>query len=105
MNQDFHMILYRASGWRYLIKTIERLFDQILVFRSYLSKHANGNIDDVMMKDKYTNEIAADHETILQLVRKKRADDVQELIVRHIQKQGFDTIYDAYKLLIKSENP
>ena len=104
LNQEFHMILYRASGWRYLIKTIERLFDQVLAFRSYLSKQASGNLEGVLSLDKYTSEIVAEHNQILQSVRERKADDVREQIVRHIQRQGFDAIYETYKRVVKNEN-
>jgi DNA-binding GntR family transcriptional regulator len=34
-NREFHFILYRASGWRYLNKLISQIWDQILAFRSF----------------------------------------------------------------------
>lgn len=34
-NREFHFILYRASGWRYLNKLISQVWDQILAFRSF----------------------------------------------------------------------
>ena len=33
-NQEFHFILYKASGWHYLIKLITHLWDHVLAFRS-----------------------------------------------------------------------
>jgi DNA-binding GntR family transcriptional regulator len=41
-NREFHFILYRASGWRYMIKLISQIWDQILAFRS-LQKFNVGN--------------------------------------------------------------
>lgn len=34
-NREFHLILYRASGWSYLCKLISQIGDQILAFRSF----------------------------------------------------------------------
>ena len=41
-NREFHFILYRACGWRYINQLISQIWDQILAFRSF-RKYNVGN--------------------------------------------------------------
>ena len=36
LNREFHLTLYRASGWKTLCRVIEQLLDRILIFQSML---------------------------------------------------------------------
>lgn len=104
LNQEFHMILYRASGWRYLILTIERLFDQVLAFRSFLSKQAGGDVNAIVNLENYRGDIVSGHKDILHLVRNKKAEEVRKQTIAHLKSQGFDAIYKIYRQVIKNEN-
>jgi DNA-binding GntR family transcriptional regulator len=104
LNQEFHMILYRASGWRYLIKAIERIFDQVLLFRSSLYNRYGNNTKCVVYDEEYQKDYVVEHNKILASLRERNPKKVQKNMVDHIKKQGFDNIYRLYEIVIQKES-
>lgn len=98
------MVLYRASGWRYLVKIIERLYDQVLVFRSDLYRRYGQNAPAVMMDNEYLNDYMAEHNKILLSLRERNPEKVRENMVYHIKNLGFESIYHLYELVIQKES-
>ncbi len=107
LNQEFHMILYQASGWKYLTKVIGRLFDQVLVFRSSLyRRYGKFNQDKLTVpgETSYLNSVLLAHRRIVQFLREKRPEDVRNITISHLKEHGFDNIYQIYKQIIIKES-
>lgn len=79
-NREFHFILYRASGWRYVNKLISQIWDQILAFRSF-QKFNVGN------PDKFNKE----HQMILDALKSGDFNKIGQLIKVNLQS-GLDQI-------------
>ena len=73
-NREFHFILYRASGWKYIIKLISQIWDQILAFRSF-QKFNVGN------PEKFSQE----HQMILEALKSGEFNKVGQLIKVNLQ--------------------
>lgn len=106
LNQEFHMILYRASRWKYLIKVISRLFDQVLAFRSSLHRRLGAN-DEVVLRifnEDYIKNYIKEHQGIVQLLRERKPEGVRNFIINHLKERGFDNVYELYKQVIIKES-
>ena len=57
LNREFHLLIYDASGWKYLCKLIKQMIDQVLLYLSQLS-------DDSVDLRKYDK----DHQDILRAI-------------------------------------
>lgn len=104
LNQEFHMILYRATGWQYLTKTIYRIFDQVLAFRSSLYRRLDHSMEIDLIDPGYLEAYLKDHHQIVQHLVEKNAAAVQEMTVSHLERLGFDSIYQAYKKVVIKES-
>lgn len=104
LNQEFHMILYRATGWRYLTKTIYRIFDQVLAFRSSLYRRLDHSLEIDLMDPKYLEAYLTDHRQIVKHLTDKNPGMVQEMTVSHLERLGFDSIYQLYKKVVIKES-
>jgi len=106
MNQEFHMILYRATGWRYLIMTIERMFDQVMAFRSALFRQLSPEsiIDSYNSSDGFLPKTYfKNYHRIIKHVKDRNPEEVKKIRVSHIKKNGFDYIYQLYKQVVIKE--
>lgn len=79
LNKDFHMKIYRASGWNYLCGLIEQLWYRVQGFR---------NIHPVQSTDlKWFEE---EHPRILEALQRVKPKEVSRLVLNNIQK-GYET--------------
>lgn len=99
INEEFHMILYRASGWRYLVKVINRMYDQVLVFRS--SQFRRFDEDDLrtLMDPMKIELFIEEHRSIIERTREKKPDEVKRLIVENLKTRGLEEIVEYSKIL------
>jgi len=106
LNQEFHMILYRATGWRYLIKTIDRLFDQVMAFRAALFRQLSPEaiIDSINSFNPNLREsYLKNYRRIITHLKDRNPEEVKKVRVSHIKKNGFDYIYQLYKHVVIKE--
>lgn len=103
LNQEFHIILYQASGWKFLTKIIQQLFDQVLAFRSSLFRRLGENTENMHLDPSYLQTYLYEHYQILKLLREKNPEAVKTLTVTHLEKLGFEHIYNLYKKVVKKE--
>ena len=75
LNTDFHMLLYRASGWDYICHLINQLIEYVFMFR-FRSGTQRRETQDV-----FTQE----HALILEAVKSGNAKDVGDRIVKNIE--------------------
>ncbi len=104
LNQEFHMILYRATGWRYLIKTIDRMFDQILAFRSNLYHRLVSVTIADEFDQSYLERYLKSHRQIVELLNARNSEKVRDLTVSHTKSLGFNGIYQIYKQVVIKES-
>jgi DNA-binding GntR family transcriptional regulator len=89
LNQQFHDTLYRASGWKYLVKVIDRVFDQVLLFRSSLYRNfTDGELDRVLSWEVF-KEYHEDHIHILDCLKAADSAATRRAVVQNLQR-GFD---------------
>ncbi len=98
------MILYRATGWRYLIKTIDRMFDQVLAFRSSLFHRLVSVTIADEFDQSYAETYLKSHRQIVELLNARNPEKVRDLTVSHIKSHGFDSIYQLYKQVVIKES-
>jgi DNA-binding GntR family transcriptional regulator len=75
LNKEFHMLLYKASGWEYLYHLIDQLIEYVFMFRFKL-------------KNRTTQSAAVfidEHEMILKAIKRKRPEEVGRHIVKNIK--------------------
>ena len=82
-NREFHFILYRASGWKYVNKLISQIWDQILAFRSF-NKFNFGN------PEKFNKE----HRMILDALKSGDFNKTGQLIKVNL-RSGLDQILSS----------
>jgi len=100
-NQEFHMILYRASGWQYLTKVIYRIYDQVLAFRSYQYNQLDEATFSKLVTRTNYQPYHEDHIKIVEAITNKKPDRTRELIVANL-KRGQKGIEDLAEYLAKS---
>ena len=81
-NREFHLILYRASGWSYLCKLISQIGDQILAFRG-LRRFTVGD----------PSTFNQQHQMILNALKAKNFKKVGQLVKENL-RSGLDQILD-----------
>ena len=82
-NREFHFILYRASGWKYVNKLFSQIWDQILAFRSF-KKFNFGN------PEKFNKE----HQMILDALKSGDFNKTGQLIKVNL-RSGLDQILSS----------
>ena len=87
-NRDFHLKIYRASGWNYLDHLILQLFNQVQGFRSIYP------FRDVSTESGWLADVKEDHERILRALERREPEKVKELVLANIRK-GFEDILAA----------
>ena len=92
INKEFHLKLYENSGWSFLFRIIEQLFDQIRLYRLFYPFEP----EDIEM-------YLEDHEMIINALKSKKPAEVQKRLVSHIEK-GFDNIMKLHKQKLDSRN-
>lgn len=103
LNQEFHMILYRATGWQYLPKIIYRAFDQVLVFRSSVFHRLNDKMGVDPIDPSYLESYLRDHRQIIEHLKDRNPEEVRNKTVSHLKTLGFENIYQLYRDLINRE--
>ena len=79
-NREFHFILYRASGWRYVNKLISQIWDQILAFRSFQKLNVGS-------PEKFNQE----HQMILDALKSGNFNKIGQLIKLNL-RSGLEQI-------------
>lgn len=98
LNQQFHTILYRACNWQYLIKVIDRMFDQVLAFRSSLYHwFSQDEINRLFTWDTF-REYHEDHIQIVELIRARNPNGVREAVVKNL-KRGLSGLEEMFAFL------
>jgi DNA-binding GntR family transcriptional regulator len=89
VNKEFHMIIYRASGWERLCDLIIQLTDLTQAFRM---NYQYGSLTEIPI-------LNDDHHNILEALKKGQPAKVQELIVANLRNgfKGFWKLYQAKK--------
>jgi DNA-binding GntR family transcriptional regulator len=77
LNKEFHLVLYRASGWDYLCHLINQLIEYVFMFRFRLGIQKKG------ARSGFTYE----HGLILEAIRGGKTQKVGDLIVRNIRSK------------------
>ncbi len=85
INKEFHLKLYENSGWSFLFRIIEQLFDQIRLYRLFYPFESE-NIEVYL----------DDHRKILTALKARNPAEVQKRLVSHIKK-GFKNIMKLHK--------
>ncbi|MBT4644106.1 MAG: GntR family transcriptional regulator [Deltaproteobacteria bacterium] len=88
LNQQFHVVLYQAAGWRYLVKVIDRMFDQVLVFRAGLYKQFTDEQRDTLLTRESFKPYHDDHVKIMSFVKKGDQKGTRKAVVDNL-KRGF----------------
>jgi DNA-binding GntR family transcriptional regulator len=86
LNQQFHSVLYRASGWRYLVKVIDRMFDQVLAFRSSLYRQLSAVELKTLLTWKSFEPYHQDHHRILALVKAGDGEGAREAVIANVKR-------------------
>ncbi|MFH2132914.1 MAG: GntR family transcriptional regulator [bacterium] len=89
LNQQFHVILYRASGWKYLVKVIDRMFDQVLAFRSSLYHRFTEEEFATAVNWETFKPYHQDHIHILEAVKGRDHEGARAAVVDNL-KRGLD---------------
>jgi DNA-binding GntR family transcriptional regulator len=85
LNREFHIIIYQASGWKFLCQVITQLIEKVHAFRGFYP----------FRKEDF-QAFNQDHEEILSAIRDRNAERVSELTVRNVQR-GFETLKAVYE--------
>lgn len=93
LNREFHLNLYRPTGWNHLHRCIALWLDQILIFRSCLCRRE-------MYKD--ISKFNQDHRNILKAIRGKDSNKLKELVQENIQS-GIENIRRTYSVEMQQE--
>ena len=88
LNREFHMLLYKPSGWSQLCNIITHLFDQVLIFRTIVFR----GVTDVNFES--VNE---DHRMIISSIKKGDPEKVRTLIITNLEK-GLESTKKYYKI-------
>lgn len=97
-NQRFHMILYRASGWKYLTEVINRLFDQVLLFRSGLYRQATEQeLETILSWDNF-KAYHQDHVDIMKGIQAGDCEGTRKAVVKNL-KRGFQGLEELLTYL------
>ena len=92
INKEFHLKLYEYSGWSFLFRIIEQLFDQIRLYRLFYPFEP----EDI--------EVYLDnHKKILSALKSREPAEVQKRLVLHIKK-GFNNIMKLHKQKLDSKD-
>ncbi|MBU2647552.1 GntR family transcriptional regulator [bacterium] len=89
LNQQFHVVLYRASGWKYLVKVIDRMFDQVLAFRSSLYHRFTEAEFEATVNWETFKPYHQDHIRILEVVKARDPEGARAAVVDNL-KRGLD---------------
>jgi len=89
LNKEFHMLLYKASGWNYLCHLIDQLIEYVFMFRFKLKNRSSKSIA-VFIEE---------HEMILNAIKRKSPEDVG----RHILKNIKSGLCDIEKRLVEEK--
>lgn len=92
INKEFHLKLYENSGWSFLFRIIEQLFDQIRLYRLFYPFEP----EDIEM---YLN----DHKNILNVLQAGKPAEVQKRLVSHLKK-GFKNIMKLHNQKLESKD-
>jgi len=92
INKEFHLKLYENSGWSFLFRIIEQLFDQIRLYRLFYPFES----EDIEV---YLD----DHKKILTGLKARNPAEVQKRLVSHIKK-GFKNIMKLHKQKLESKD-
>lgn len=88
INQQFHLILYRASGWKYLTEVINRLFDQVLLFRSSIYRRATEQELETILSWDHFKAYHQDHVEIMKRINVGDSEGTRAAVVKNL-KRGF----------------
>ncbi|MBT7892043.1 MAG: GntR family transcriptional regulator [Deltaproteobacteria bacterium] len=91
LNNEFHMILYRASGWRYLIKMIARINDQTMAYRASIYQRLREQKGEDLLRFADYKPFHDDHLQILAAIKAGNAADVRKYTVIN-KKRGLANI-------------
>ena len=104
INYEIHMTLYRATGWRYLYKMIERIFDQVIAFRGSLVRQLGQGKQPVSYEQFHQeypfNPFHQDHLQILEAVKARDAAQARQVTVINL-KRGLADIIEMHKRVSK----
>lgn len=79
LNNEFHLILYEASGWETTCHIITQLFDQTLIYRS---------LHTSWMKDSFAG-FNHDHQEIIKALKSGNAEAAKKNVISNIHR-GFN---------------
>jgi DNA-binding GntR family transcriptional regulator len=91
INKEFHLKLYENSGWSFLFRIIEQLFDQIRLYRLFYPFEPEG-----------IEMYLGDHIKILNALKARNPAEVQKRLVSHIKK-GFKNIMKLHKQKLETK--
>jgi DNA-binding GntR family transcriptional regulator len=92
INKEFHLKLYENSGWSFLFRMIEQLFDQTRLYRLFYP-----------FKPEDIKVYLDDHKRILNALKARNPVEVQKRLVSHIKK-GFENIIERHKHNFESKD-
>ena len=78
LNREFHLTLYRVSGWEHTCRIVGQLLDQILLFHAYHTKSITVNLD--------FRPFNKEHAVIIEGLKSKSGKMVQNTIVANIRR-------------------
>jgi DNA-binding GntR family transcriptional regulator len=88
LNQQFHLILYRASGWQYLTEVITRLFDQVLLFRGSIYRRFTEQEMETILSWDHFKAYHQDHLKIMERIKAGDSKGTRDAVVKNL-KRGF----------------
>jgi len=102
LNQQFHVVLYRASRWKYLVKAIDRMFDQVLSFRSSLYQRLTQEQVELVLTRENFKPYHEDHIEIMSFVRQGDQENARRAVVDNL-KRGLEGMEMLYSIICRTE--
>jgi GntR family transcriptional repressor for pyruvate dehydrogenase complex len=84
-NREFHLALYKASGWESACRIINQLIDQTLIFRSLRSTWWTAD----------PGEFHEDHRRIIETLKAGAADVTKRLLIANVSR-GYQQIQSFF---------
>ena len=100
VNYEIHMTLYRATGWKYLCKMIERIYDQVIACRGSLYRQLREIAPKELKKRGGFLPFHQDHLQILAAVKSRDAVRARAMTVVNL-KRGLANAIELSKMIPK----